>query len=735
MSDIVPESAPARRTSTLITIGLLLVLVVGTLVIYLPALRAGFVWDDDAHFTGNDAVRRWKGIIDIWSTRTAVYYPLVLTTGWALHKAVGFNPVVFHAVTLLLHIANTLLLIAILKRFRIPGAWLAGFLFAWHPMQVESVAWVTELKNTQSAFLLFLSILSLQQSGFFRKPVFTSREEKWWHWISIVLFALALMSKPSVVMAPAALVAVVWWKRGVRRWLDIDGLFAFFMLSMLASGWTVWEQRYNSGAQGFEWSQSLIERVVLSGQVFWFYLHKILWPYPVMFLYPQWKIAPGNALSWLPLVFTLLACGLCWWKRNCWGKIPGIALFWFGVFLFPVMGFFNVYFMRYAWVADHFVYLSSISIFAAAGVAWSWIFQRQKTVALAAAVAVLAGCGWLSHKHSRTFHDLETLWRSALASNPEAWMAHNNLGLIDNGRGDIAAARSRYEQALKFNPRHYEALNNLGLLLIAEGDIDGAIAMYDKALAHRPEFYPAWLNRGKAYEYKGDAAEAFASYTKASGLNPLIEAPIVNTAILAEKTGDVDLVVETYQKLLARKNLNDAEVGAFLFERAYHLDKEGNVETALKLLIKAEKFAPEIPDIHLYQGDLQERTGDFDRAVKSYRIALSLRPDWGAVLLRLSRILAAHPDPEKRNTQEALRMAEGMITSGGSGEVDIIDAYAMALASCGRYGEAMNAQLKAMKKVDPQSARHEEMFQRYNIYQRGASYTLPRPQPAPKPET
>jgi tetratricopeptide (TPR) repeat protein len=376
-------------------------------------------------------------------------------------------------------------------------------------------------------------------------------------------------------------------------------------------------------------------------------------------------------------------------------------------------------------VADHFVYLPAISFFALAGAALAWLYNRQRATALFISAAMLCGYAWISHRQSRTYHDLETLWKSAAKSNPGAWMALNNLGLIYEGRGETENARNLYEQALQINPRHYEAMNNLGLLFMVENKFDDAIGQFDKALKLRPEFYPAWLNRGKAYEHKGDFAEALASYAKVSEFNPQIEAPIVNTATLAEKMGDADLAVSAYRKLLAGKNLTEAQVGAFLFERAYHVDQAGHPETALKLLDHAEKMARDIPDIHLYQGDLQERMGDLDGAVKSYRIALSMRPDWGAVLVRLSRILATHPDVSKRNPQEALRMTEGMIVSGGGGEVDIIDAYAMALASCGRFGEAMNAQLKAMKKIDQTSVRHEEMFQRYNIYQRGESYTMP----------
>jgi len=713
------QSNTNRRTNLL----LMLLLVVGTVVIYTPALTAGFIWDDDVHFTANEVVRRWRGITDIWTSRAAVYYPLVLTSGWALHKVAGFNPVVFHSATLGLHITNALLLVLLLKRFRIPGAWVAGFLFAWHPMQVESVAWVTELKNTQSAFFLFLSLLALQCSGFFDRLAMETKRDKRWHAVAVVLFALALLSKPSVVMVPVALLAVVWWRRGIRHWLDVDALFPFFMLSLLASGWTVWEQRYSSGAQGFEWSHGLVERIALSGQVLWFYLRQVVLPHPVMFLYPQWSIGAGTLFAWIPLAVAIAAGGICLWKSRTWGRYPGLVLWWFVVLVFPVMGFFNVYFMRYSWVADHFVYVPIISICAGAGAAWMWLARRQRIAAIALAVLVLGSYAWMSHRHANTFRNPETLWTAAIQANPSAWMAWNNLGLIHAGRGEFDEAEKNYESALQYNPRHYEALHNLGLLRLAETNAVAALDYFDQAITLRPDLFVASLNRGKALELLGDYDQAFDAYEHSVELHPPLEAGYVSIALLAEKTGDAARAVDAYERLLFRKNADTQQIGGFLFERAYHVNQSGDQVTSLALLQAARSRAPNLPDIHLLEAMIREQTGNLELAEKSYRIALSLRPDWGAVLVRLSRILAAHPDMEKRHPQEALAMTEGMVKSGGHEVTEIIEAHAMALAANGRYGDAMRTQQRAIQlAASPEAA--EIMKTRLSIYERGESYTL-----------
>ncbi|HMP90196.1 MAG TPA: tetratricopeptide repeat protein [Kiritimatiellia bacterium] len=693
-----------------------------TLAVYYPVFSAGFIWDDDVHFTANDAVRRWKGIFDIWTTRSAAYYPLVLTTGWALHKMVGFNPAVFHTVTLLLHVANALLLVAILRRFDIRGAWFAGFLFALHPIQVESVAWVSELKNTQSAFFLFLSVLYLQRAGFFSHSILSGNTQRIWYWGAVVLFILAILSKTSVVMAPVVLVALVWWKRGIRRWMDVDGLFPFFIVAVLASGWTVWEQRYNSGAHGFEWSLSIFERIALAGQVFWFYIGKLAWPFNQMFIYPRWNPA-SSIMSYLPFLLAV-ACGIILWlKRQSRGRVPGLILFGYAAMLFPVMGFFNVYFMRYSWVADHFVYLPAIFWFAGAGLILAWLDSKQRMIAMVLACLVVTTLGYHSHRHVRTFHDQESLWRAAISSNPTAWMAYNNLGSILRARGDRDGARALYEKALSVNARHYEALNNLGILALDEQKPKIALPYFDQAIEYRPDLYLAWINRGIAMEKLEDFVEAERSYRRASEINPKIDGPLVYIAMLAERTGNIKKAIGVYRQLLSRHKLSDAEVGAFLFERAFHIKQTGKVDEALEMLDEAAQLVPSLPDIYLLQGQLREQKNLHDQAIKSYRRAVSHRPDWGAALIRLARLLSAHPDPDKRNATEALFIIEGMLSISDGKVAEIFDVYAMALAASGRYGDAMKSQLQAMQLVSDPAIR-DEMGSRLQLYELGETYSI-----------
>ena len=193
---------------------------------YTPVFHAGFVWDDESHLTQNPCIVGPLGLKEIWTTTQAVYYPLVLTTFWALHKFVGLNPLSYHALNVLLHAVSAILLWRVLRRLNVRGAWLGAALWALHPVMVQSVAWVTELKNTQSCVFYLLSILFFlnwenQGAAVSRVPPvrFGDRHSLIFA-LSLLFFVLATLSKPSVVMLPFVLALCVWWMRGRIRWRD-----------------------------------------------------------------------------------------------------------------------------------------------------------------------------------------------------------------------------------------------------------------------------------------------------------------------------------------------------------------------------------------------------------------------------------------------------------------------------------------------------------------------------------
>ena len=343
---------------------------------YAPVFGAGFVWDDESHLTQNPCIVGPLGLKEIWTSTRAVYYPLVLTTFWVLHKFVGLNPLPYHILNVLMHAGSAVLLWRLFRRLGVRGAWLGAALWALHPVMVQSVAWVTELKNTQSCLFYLLSIFCFlnweEHSQTWKSPIKSALLFS----LSLVCFVLATLSKPSVVMLPIVLALCVWWRRGRIGWKDGVPLAPFLLISAFASAWTIWEQKFHASAVGPEWTQTWPERLIIAGRATWFYLGKLVWPHPLIFIYPRWEIHSWQWMAYLPLLAATLGLIVSWALPGRAGRALFFAAAYYVVSLFPVLGFFSVYFFRYSFVSDHFQYLASMGPLALAGAAIATLVGR-----------------------------------------------------------------------------------------------------------------------------------------------------------------------------------------------------------------------------------------------------------------------------------------------------------------------------------------------------------------------
>ena len=350
-----------------------LLLIAFVFIAYTQVFRAGFIWDDESHLTQNPCVVGPLGLKEIWTTTQAVYYPLVLTTFWALHKFFGLNPLPYHLLNISFHAASAILLWRILQVLRVRGAWLGAALWALHPVMVQSVAWVTELKNTQSCVFYLLSILFFlkweDQGGAVSRPSERRTGDRCSSvfGLSLLFFLLATLSKTSVVMLPFVLALCVWWMRGRIRWRDTLALAPFALISVVASAWTIWEQRFHARAVGPDWVQTFPERLIIAGKAIWFYLGKLVWPHPLIFIYPRWDVDSSKVVAYLPLLAAIAGLVALWFIHAKWGRALFFAAAYYVVSLFPVLGFFSVYFFRYSFVSDHFQYLASMGPLALTG--------------------------------------------------------------------------------------------------------------------------------------------------------------------------------------------------------------------------------------------------------------------------------------------------------------------------------------------------------------------------------
>ena len=518
-----------------------LLLVAITILAYAPAWNAGFIWDDDDHLTQNRCIVGPLGLKHIWTSGGAVYYPLVLTSFWLLHKFVGLNPLPYHLLNIFLHAGAAVLLWGVLRQLHVRGAWLGAALWALHPVMVQSVAWITELKNTQSCFFYLLSILFFVKADSAESQ---PEQRRWRFSLSLVFFAMAITSKPSTVMLPVVLALCLWWLRvKIRQRLVV--LAPFFFLSAAASVWTIWEQKFVSGALGPEWVQTWPQRLAIAGMDVWFYLGKIVWPTPLIFIYPRWKIDRVHLTTFLPMLTALGGLFFLWWKRNGTLRPVFFGVAYFVVSLFPVLGFFNVYFFRYSFVSDHFQYLASIGPFAlgASGITIGLGFLGKAKLWLKPALsgALLLTLGILTWRQAETYRDIETLWRTTIARNSNCSMAHHNLSgvLLAKGQTDQAIAHS--QKALRLRPDAPELNARLAEALCEKGEIDEAIAYCQKALKIEPNYAGAHTDLGNAFRKKGQFHDAIAEYQKAIQLDPLDAAPYNNLAWLLATCSDLSL--------------------------------------------------------------------------------------------------------------------------------------------------------------------------------------------------
>jgi tetratricopeptide (TPR) repeat protein len=498
-----------------------LFLVAVTVLAYYRMWQAGFIWDDAEHLTQNPCIIGPLGFKDIWTSSQAYYYPLVLTSFWVIHKFLDLNPLPYHLLNVLMHAGSAVLLWGVLRRLGVCAALFGAGLWALHPVMVQSVAWITELKNTQSCFFYLLSILFfLNADGHKAKP-----QRRWRFGLSLLFFLMAITSKSAVVMLPVVLVLCLWWRNGRLLWRDLVVLVPFFLISAAASGWTIWEQQFHSGAIGAEFAQTWPQRLVIAGRDIWFYLSKLFWPDPLIFIYPRWKIDTTKLVTFLPLAAAVGGLLLLWWKRNGPLRPVFVAAAYFVLSLFPVLGFFNVYFFRYSFVSDHFQYLAAMGPLAlvASGIASLGRGSFGKTrlwLQPAFGAAPLFILGVLTWQQTKNYADPETLYQTTIARNPDCWLAYNNLGAMSVQQRRLDEAIGYYEKALIIEPEIPEAQYNLGNAFFTKNDFARAIGAYQLALRARPDNTKARNNLAVCLIATGDSNQAIEQFGEALRFNP-----------------------------------------------------------------------------------------------------------------------------------------------------------------------------------------------------------------------
>ncbi|MFM2296206.1 MAG: O-GlcNAc transferase [Verrucomicrobiota bacterium] len=725
---------------------------------YLPVVHCGFIWDDDDYVTQNLTLRSLDGLRRIWFEvgATPQYYPLVHTTFWLEHALWGFTPLGFHVVNVLLHALGAVLLWRVLEKLRLPGAWLAAALWAVHPINVESVAWVTERKNVLGGVFYFAATLAWwraeakeaevrgqrsesreqKSKGKGRKSALTS--DFWpltsgYYFVALALFVCALCSKTVACSLPAAWLVVAWWRRGRVTRADVLPLLPFFAVGLGLGLLTAHVEKTGVGAVGADWDLSVGQRILIAGRALCFYAGKLGWPTDFIFIYPRWVVSTAEFWQW---IFPAPSPGVVvalWFFRERIGRGPLAAALIFGGTLFPALGFFNVYPMLYSFVADHFQYLAGVSLLALAATALHRLARGSRILlALPVLIAVLT---W---SQIGIYRNLETLWRDTTTRNPSCWMAWNNLGLELKKSGDARTAERYYRQALALRPGYTEAVNNLAALGLERGQLDDVVTSLGAALQKNPHRADLLVNYGTALGQLGRADEAQAIFQRALALNPDYVEALNNLGSLFAGQKKFPAAVEQFQHALrlqpddpttllnfakALQGAGDLAAAEVQFKKllavapefvrahrdyAQFLADTGRAPDAIAHYREVLRLQPRDADAHYNLGCLHQAAQQLDAALAEFTAALDCRPDYaeahnnlGVTLAAMGRFSAALPHLER-----AVALSPDYFRAHSN--------LAFVLGSLGRRDEAI-AHLRQALKLKPDFAQARNQLQALGV--------------------
>ncbi len=593
------------------------------------------LWDDNAHITGPE-LRSGDGLRRIWMElgATQQYYPLLHSIFWFEQRLWGDAPLGYHLANIIEHALSSFLVYKVCQQLRIPGAVLAAFLFALHPVAVESVAWMSEQKNTLSGALYLsamLAYLHFEQSRHWRTYA-----------MGLALFVMALGTKTVTATLPAVICVVIWWRDGNLRWSrDVLPLLPWLLVGIGAGAFSAHVEHSLIGAQGADFHLSVAEKLLLCGETFWFYVGKAIWPHPLVFIYPRWTDAQIFG-AWYALTAAIVVAISLWLLRRK-SRAPLATLLIYAGTLFPALGLLNVYPFLFSYVADHFQYLALLALIVPLSAALARAARKgpRRTVTMLG-VALCVSCAMLTARQARLYTDGNTLYRSILVYNPDCWMAHNNLGnLYAVHDSTVANAIAEYQAALAIKSdwadTHYNLANVYALDASHRND---ALTEYHRAIALQPTFAEAHNNLGKFLAGEGrEDHEAAREFETALQIDPHLAAAHANLGTLYSKRPE--LLAEAAREYRQAVALDPTLATVYLNLGLVLSRIPGSQDEAVASFRRALALREDLSDAHFNLGKLLAAKGDVDEAIAHYERAQALEPDRTA-LTYLIRDLRAH---------------------------------------------------------------------------------------------
>ena len=607
-----------------------LLLALATLLVYLPVTRSGFLqYDDDDYVTSNYVVQNGLSFAGIQWAFTTVHasnwHPLTWLSHMTDCELFGLNPTAHHFVNVLFHAANAALLFGLLLRLT-NALWPAAFaaaLFAWHPLHVESVAWIAERKDVLSTFFALLALLSYTR--------YAQKNCRRSFWVALIYFALGLMAKPMLVTLPFVLLLLDYWplrripvfKTPAARRLLLEK-WPFFLLAILSCLVTFLAQRSTAVASlelvplGFRLENLPVAYVVYLSKIFWPANLAVIYPLPTNFQLPPMTVA-------LALAVLIFISAAVWLGRQRAPYLP-VGWLWFLGTLVPVIGLVQVGAQA---LADRYTYLPAIGLFIMAAFGARDLAGRlplPKMVVGGSAALILAACVAVTENQLRYWRDGESLFRHALAVTRDNYIAHINLGVALElaGKLDEAIAENRAAEVLA--PNRYQIHNNLGNCLDHLGKPVEALAEYREAIRLNPKLPEFHNSLGIVLNELGRYDEALVEFTNAAQLNPAYPWAHFEMAMALLKQGrNVEAVAELHEaRVRDPDDLHILTVSAHVLASIPDPQARDG-KTALELATKANALTEggQVAVLNAL-GMAQAETGDFTNAIAVTQKALDL---------------------------------------------------------------------------------------------------------------
>jgi tetratricopeptide (TPR) repeat protein len=586
-----------------------LIIVAAVLWIYGPVLHGDWLWDDGKLVANNELVHDPSGLWKIWFQPGSLfdYQPLKVSVVWLQWQLWGDNLLGYHLTNVFLHTLSALLVWRLFSKFGLPLAWLGGLIFAIHPVQVESVAWISELKNTLSLppFLLAMCAwIDFEEHG-----------KKSDYFLALGLFLAAMLCKPAMVMFPVVILLYAWWKRGRIRWNDVKAGTPFFVVSLVLGLITIWFLHHIALGNESIQMGGFFSRLACAGLSLSFYFSKCFLPVGLLPVYPRWVVDPPTPTQFLPGPILLAAISWLWTKRKNWGRHALLGLGFFLINLAPFLGFNEGAYMDFTWVMDHILYIPMLGltglVVAALGQVKEHLSAPLRLCGAGLVTVVLALLAFKSHTYAKIFINSVTLWTYDLKYNPESYQTHGHLGLDLLQKGRLPEAMAQLDQALRINPDDAEYCFYLATHLLQSGQVPEAIELYQKALKIKPDYADAHTDLGFALLQTGRVSEAMEQFEQVLQIKP--------------------------DDFMAHNNL-----GSIFFNT-------GRFPEAIEQFEQAMRIKPDSADAHYNLGNALVQTGRISEAIEQYQQALQLRPDFDTARHNLEQAQALQESAPAKN--------------------------------------------------------------------------------------